>query len=163
MNEISSWLLSIAGIVLLGVLTEFVLPDGQMNKFVKVVFSFVTLFVIIMPLPKLLGKTYELESYFAEQPIQEHYLEQVNLDQLNALTKQLNEEVCSAGLKNVEISLGGDIFGERLKIYKVTVDLREIEYENSIENKNIENAKSIVLKQISKHSILEGVEVKFYE
>ena len=120
MNEISSWLLSIAGIVLLGVLTEFVLPDGQMNKLVKVVFSFVTLFVIIMPLPKLLGKTYELESYFAEQPIQEHYLEQVNLDQLNALTKQLNEEVCSAGLKNVTKSQNIDLIRKVLNNPSIT-------------------------------------------
>ena len=163
MGEISSWLLSIAGIVLLGVLTEFVLPDGQMNKFVRVVFSFVTLFVIIMPLPKLLGKTYELENYFAEQPLQEHYLEQVNLDQLNTLTKELNEEVSQSGLKNVEISLGGDIFGQKLEIYKITADLREIEYDSSVKNKNIENAKDIVLQHISKHSILDGVEVKFYE
>lgn len=163
MSEISSWLLSIAGIVLLGVLTEFVLPDGQMNKFVKVVFSFVTLFVVIMPLPKLLGRTYELENYFADQTLQEHYLEQVNLDQLNTLTKELNEEVSSSGLKNVEISIGGDIFGDKLEIYKITADLREIEYDDTIQNKNIENAKNIILNHINKHSILNGVEVNFYE
>ena len=45
MSAISSWLLSVAGIIILGVLCEMILPDGQMNKYVKVIFSFAVLLV----------------------------------------------------------------------------------------------------------------------
>ena len=163
MSVISSWLLSIAGIVLLSVLTEFILPDGQINKFIKVVFSFVILFVVILPLPNLLGKTFNLEKYFGSQTLQQEYLEQVNLDQLNVLSEEVNRQVSASGLKNVSIAIGGNIFGEKLEIFKISVDFREIEYDDTFNNKDIESAKAVVLEIIDKHSILKNVEVKFYE
>ena len=35
MGIVSAWLLSIAGVVILSVLAEFVLPEGQMNRYTK--------------------------------------------------------------------------------------------------------------------------------
>ena len=52
----SEWLLSIAGIILLSVLCEFILPEGQINRYIRGIFAFITIFVIISPLPKLLNK-----------------------------------------------------------------------------------------------------------
>ena len=77
MGIVSAWLLSIAGVVILSVLAEFVLPEGQMNRYTKVIFSFVILLVIIMPLPKLLGKEFDISKFFggANDTLQEDYLE----------------------------------------------------------------------------------------
>ena len=77
MSAISSWLLSIAGVVILSVLSELVLPEGQMNKYTKVIFSFAILLVIIMPLPKLFGKNFDITKFFGQQnELQEDYLNQ---------------------------------------------------------------------------------------
>ena len=48
----TSYILSIVGIVFLGVLVDVIMPDGEMNKYVKGVFSIIALCVIINPLPK---------------------------------------------------------------------------------------------------------------
>ena len=42
MNNISSYILTIAGIVLISVVVELVMPDGQMNKYIKSVLSCLT-------------------------------------------------------------------------------------------------------------------------
>ena len=68
MDVVSSWLLGIACVVILSVLAEFVLPEGQINKYIKVIFSFFILLVIIMPLPKLVGKEFNINDYFFNQP-----------------------------------------------------------------------------------------------
>ena len=68
MNAVSSWLLGIACVVIMSVLAEFVLPEGQINKYIKVIFSFFILLVIIMPLPKLFGKDFNINDYFTSQP-----------------------------------------------------------------------------------------------
>jgi len=67
MGAISSWLLSIAGVIILSVLAEFVLPDGQMNKYIKTIFSFVILLVIVMPLPKVFGKDFDFSNIFQKK------------------------------------------------------------------------------------------------
>jgi len=163
-STISSWLLSIAGIVDLSVLTEFVLPDGQINKYVKVVFSFIVLLVIILPIPKLLKSDFNLSQFMGEEVgLQEDYLEQINLNKVTALTEEINSKIVGSGLKNVEVAINSNIFAEKLEIYGISVDLREMIYAENFENKNISSAKEKIIQIIRSMSIFDGVEVKFYE
>ena len=50
LSDISSWIMSIAGIICLSVIVELVLPDGQLNRYIKGIFSFIILLVIISPI-----------------------------------------------------------------------------------------------------------------
>lgn len=49
----TEWLMSIVGVVAIGVLLDILLPSGEINKYIKGVFGIVVVFVIIIPLPKL--------------------------------------------------------------------------------------------------------------
>lgn len=50
----TEWLMSIVGVVAIGVLLDILLPSGEINKYIKGVFGIVVVFVIIIPLPKLI-------------------------------------------------------------------------------------------------------------
>lgn len=164
MSAVSSWLLSITCMILLSVLSEFVLPEGQINKYTKAMFSFCILLVIIMPLPKLFGKDFDFSKYFGSQTnLQENYLEQVNLDKLNALQEDLSNSIQDAGLKNVVVSINANIFAENLEIYSCFVDLRDIEFLPNFKNKDKVSAKLKILDLIDGYDLLKNVEVKFDE
>ena len=47
----STWLLSIVGITVVGVLVELLLTDSPMSKFVRALYGFFILFIIVQPLP----------------------------------------------------------------------------------------------------------------
>lgn len=65
----SGWILSVVGIVLLSVLLDILLPKGQTSKYIKGIFSIVTIYVIISPLPSLI-KGADFEGLFGfEQTI----------------------------------------------------------------------------------------------
>lgn len=49
----SEWIISIVGVILLGVLLEIVLPDGKTAKYVKGAFSLLVVLAIAAPLPRL--------------------------------------------------------------------------------------------------------------
>ena len=165
MSGVSSWLLSIAGVVILSVLAELVLPEGQINKYTKVIFSFVILLVIIMPLPKLFQKDFDINKYFnsSENVLQEDYLYQLNLDKLTALNKDIAQELDDVGLENVVVSINANILTETLEIYGVFVDLSNLEYDESWTNKDIAKAKLVISEILERFSIFEGVEVKYSE
>lgn len=165
MASISTWLLSIAGVVVLGVLAEFVLPEGQMNKYTKVIFSFVTLLVIILPLPKIFGKEFDISKYFgeSEEILQDDYLEQVNLDKLTEISQSVNKMIEESGLKNVVVSINASIFGKELEIYNIFVDLKDIAYGENFPTKDITKAKAKILEIIGEFVQLKGVEVRFNE
>ena len=58
MNGISSWIMAIVGVSVLGVLVDLVMPNGQTKKYIKGIFAFIVVLVIISPLPNLLNKNF---------------------------------------------------------------------------------------------------------
>lgn len=161
MSGISSWLLGIAGIVILAVLAELILPEGQMNKYIRVIFSFAILLVIVSPLPSLLGSDFDFSKFFGTTDLQEDYLYQLNIDKLNALTEDLTNDIKECDLSGVQIYINANVFGETLEIFSIYVDLCDVEYGESFENKDISTAKESILSVIKNYSILTDVEVNF--
>ncbi|MBR4418853.1 MAG: hypothetical protein IKT33_02495 [Clostridia bacterium] len=50
----TAWLASIVGVVVVGVIVELVMQGRRMGNFVRSIYSFMVLLVIVSPLPKIL-------------------------------------------------------------------------------------------------------------
>ena len=50
----ASWLASILGVVVVGVIVELLTQNRRMGKFIRSIYGFIVLLVIVSPLPKLL-------------------------------------------------------------------------------------------------------------
>ncbi|MCL2851223.1 MAG: hypothetical protein FWE01_02575 [Firmicutes bacterium] len=50
----NTWLLSIAGVVVIGVVIELILTKSTMSKFIRTIYAFFILLVIVAPLPGFL-------------------------------------------------------------------------------------------------------------
>ena len=82
LSTLSSWIISIAGIICISVIIELILPEGNMNKYIKGILSFIIVLVIIMPLPKLLKTEVNFDKIFDYNKnisVDEDYLYQLNL------------------------------------------------------------------------------------
>ncbi len=165
MSTVSSWLLSIACVVILSVLAEFILPEGQINKYIKVIFSFVIMLVIIMPLPKLFGKDINFSQLLGnyDSELQEDYLYQLNLDKVTAITDELNSKVEKEGMLNVRIRINANVLTTDLEIYGVFVDLCDIEYTAKFGSKDIVKAKLKIVDITKEFELLRNVKVEFLE
>ena len=63
----SAWLLSIVGVVSLGVLLEILLEDGETSKYIKGVFAIAVVLGIVAPLPAFFNKDWDYDSFFANE------------------------------------------------------------------------------------------------
>jgi hypothetical protein len=54
----AAWLIPIVGVVVIGVIIELVSKNSSIGRFVRAIYSFFVLFVIIEPIPKLFTNTY---------------------------------------------------------------------------------------------------------
>ena len=142
--EISKWILSIAGIICASVLVEFVLPDGQINKYIRGILSFIIVLVIIMPIPKLLNKDFDYSNilnYGENIQADEDYLYQLNLDKINLLKQDIEKDIVKHGYKNVSVYISADIFQNQLSYKEINVDISNLVISSNAEHNDITKIK----------------------
>ena len=138
-GELSNWILSIAGIICLSVVVELILPDGQMNRYIKGIFSFIVVLVILLPIPKLLNKNFNISDILDGSGIEadQDYLYQLNLDKINLVKEQVEEEISKHGYQNVKVYINCDIFDNAMQFKSITVDLTSLVITENAEHKDI--------------------------
>ena len=150
--NISSWIMAVAGICILGVLVDLVLPGGQTKKYIKGIFAFIVVFVIISPIPSLLNKEFSVDDIFEEDAIviQEDFIYQINSDRLENIENMIKLDLKEQGISNVELIISANIFTNEMVVDAVFVDLSQVVLNEKLEHIDINElvAKSI-LKYVS--------------
>lgn len=143
LSELSNWILSIAGIICVSVIVELILPEGQMNRYIKGVFSFIIILVVIMPIPKLVNKDFDFSNIFDESgyEIDSDYIYQINLDKINGVKSEIEKQVENRGYLNVVISINCDIFDNSMQYKSIFVDLSDLVISGQAEHNNISKIK----------------------
>lgn len=136
MSFVSSWIMSILGIVILGTVVELLLSKSRLKNFIRSVFATVSVLVILTPLPSLINRGFDLN--WSEM------LDDISLDNgfidysQNLKIKTLESAIESAledeGMANVEITVTGEIYGNEIRVKSVYVDLS-----NSVIKENLAN------------------------
>lgn len=141
--ELSNWILSIAGIICVSVIVELILPDGQMNRYIKGIFSFIIILVVIMPIPKLLNRDFNFSNIFDNSgyEINSDYLYQVNLDKMNSVKNEIENQIEKRGYLNVVVSINCDIFDNSMQYKSIFVDLSDLVISGQAEHNNISKIK----------------------
>lgn len=154
MNGISSWIMAVAGICVIGVLVDLILPNGQTKKYIKGIFAFIVVLVIISPLPSILKKEFTIEDIFEENSIviQEDFIYQVNKNRLETLENMIVSDLEEKGIHNISIIISANIFTNEMKIDTVFVDLSQI-----VINENIEH---IDINELVVNSILKYIQIE---
>jgi len=101
----NGWIMSITGIVLISVLVDIILPEGQTNKYIKGIVGLMVVYVIISPLPKLLKMDLNLINIFdfsnSGYEIDETFINNINKDKIDELECEMvnlllsNEIICN--------------------------------------------------------------------
>lgn len=143
LTELSNWILSIAGIICVSVIVELILPDGQMNRYIKGIFSFIIILVVIMPIPKLLNRDFNFSNIFDNSgyEINSDYLYQVNLDKMNSVKNEIEKQIEKRGYFNVVVSINCDIFDNSMQYKSIFVDLSDLVISGQAEHNNISKIK----------------------
>ncbi len=139
--DISAWVLSICGVCLISVLIDLFMPESNISAFVKNIFNFVIILVVILPLPNVFNYAKNVSFDFKKQDIvlQEDYLASVNNQKLIAAKECIEKQLEEDGFLNVDVSISADIFEDEMQICAVFVDLGNLVILENVQHINIEN------------------------
>ncbi len=164
-GTISNWIMSIAGVILLSAIVELILPNGQINRYIKGVFSFIIVLVIIMPIPKLLNIKLDLSNVFNSEEIvlQEDYLYQINLDKIMKTKEGLEKAIEKEGYGEVTVSINADIFAHQVEIQSIYVDISKIVIKGNAPHKDIVGIRHDIVNIIQENVQIKEGQVLFNE
>lgn len=128
MEFFSAYILSIVGIVILGVIVDLVLVDGQVKKYVKSVFVLFVIFTLVAPLPNLVNniKNGQVELPSTEVGIDEGYLDIILRQKNKAVINSVERALVDAGISGAEVSVDAEYADNIYTINSIVLDLEKV-------------------------------------
>ena len=122
----SGYILSILGIVLLGVIIDVIVPSGNINKYIKSVFSIFVVAVIISPVINFIsnknGIKLNYSNYEMDKKLIEYIFEKRTENEENRIEKYLQEE----GFDKVDININFSINNNELEYISCEINLTKL-------------------------------------
>ena len=143
MSKISTWLLSIIGVVLLGMLINIIIPDSQIAKYIKGVYSFVIIYVIISPIVSCSNIITSFD-FMSESFADENYLYSINSNRKDFMEKNIITQCEYRGIRGVNVDIVSHNSENKLILDKIYVYLQNIIIDENFEH-------------IDKYQVLEDV------
>lgn len=162
-SSVSAWILSIAGIISLSVVVELLLPEGSLNRYIRAIFSFVIVLVIISPVPSLIGKNFSYDSIEIEDnfSLQEDYIFQLNVYKTEALQDSISLEIKNKGYDGVVVSVSSEKNSSDFKIKNIFVELDNLVITDKAEHKDILDIEEEIFEVILSYVKVDRAEVNF--
>lgn len=114
----SEWIISIVGVIMLGVLLEIVLPEGKTAKYVRGAFSLLVVFAIAAPLPGLFKKKWDVSVDPGAFTVDEAYVAGAYEDYSNRLSMALEKFLSEKG---IEATVRAEVESGKIERVDITV------------------------------------------
>lgn len=155
------WIISIVSVVLITSIVCLILPQGKMGKFVKNIFSILTMLVIIKPLIYLKDGNFNFEQFAGSDiVIQTDFLDYIYQKRVDEQTKICLKIIEENGIKNAKVDINFEIENQDIKIKLVQINLQDSVI---ISDKGHIDIKEEIVAEISSYLFVEKEVVIIYE
>lgn len=158
MSAVSSWVLTIVGVIIITVIVEITMPDGNINKYIKGILVIFTVFVMVSPITNL-NIFGSIKNSDYDIKLDDSYLGDVNSQIANEYKIIIESKLKTKGYENVtiDIDLKDD---EKLEIDAVFVYLCDLVLKSNDESINIYNNIKSIIKSVV---VVDAEDIIFYE
>lgn len=135
--SMKTWVLSIVIIVFSISVISLIFPTGKLGKFIKAIFSFVLIFVVLKPAVEIKNFDYNIEDVFNknEVVIQNLYLEYINDKKIEVYRNNCIKLMEKSGVYNANIDFEYEIDKYGKFVFKIV----SLNLENAVINSDKEH------------------------
>jgi len=156
----SSYILSVLGIVIAGILLDVIIPSGSINKYIKSIYSVFVVAVLINPLIKFATQSKDFTVNYNDYEINEKLLNFINKKQVENKEIGIETELKNNGFNNVDIIISFSIKDNNLSYTSCLVNLKDMVIEKN--NQHI-NSYEFIKEVVVKHTNLAEEVIVIYE
>lgn len=153
----SGYIMTLLGVILLGVLVDIIMPSGSTSKYISGMFAIFVIFVIAMPIVNWVKKDYKLTDYMTSSEIElnDKLLKNMYNLKIDALENDISIELEENGYSGVVIEIECNVVADNVEIEKVLVDISNLVINNNNTNIN----KYIYIRKVIQSYIVVSEEV----
>lgn len=134
---LSGYILSIVGVVILGVIIDLMMAEGQMQKYIKNIFVIFVIFAIISPIPNLLKTNIALPTINSEElSIDKDLLKNINSYKKEQLENDIIQHFKDNGVSGVQVEVEIDAEYQEFLPKKILLNIKNLVIENNYLNIN---------------------------
>ena len=156
MEFLSGYILSIVGIILVGVIVDLMLVDGQVKKYVQSIYVLFVIFTIVAPLPSFINNIkhgdFSLETSSIE--VDKKYLEIIKNQKNTALSNAIETVFEEDGFVKVVVTIDSAMVDKVYTINKVCIDISDCPKSPS---------KAVINKTVQKVVTIDEKDIIVYE
>ena len=160
MIYLSSWILSILGIIIISLIIEIILPTGKTVKLIKSILGIFTIFIIISPLNKIDISNIYSSIFTTKIEIDSEFIEKRKEEILEEYETEIIKNLEENGYFQIKISLDIEKNENDFKIKAIFVDIREMVLKTESLNINKYTNIMAIIKNIIK---VDDNKIIFYE
>lgn len=134
---LSGYILSTVGVVILGVVIDLMLVEGQMQKYIKNIFVIFVIFAIVSPIPDLLKTNITLPTIDSrELTLDEGLLKNINAHKKAELENDIIQHFKNNGVSGVQVEVMIDAESGEFLPKKILLNIKNLVIENNYLNIN---------------------------
>lgn len=122
----NGYILSILGIVVVGILFDVIIPSGSISKYIKSIYAIFVVAVIISPVVNFLSNKNEIDFNYQEYQIDSKLINYINTQKVKSLENEIESELKENGYENVDIKLDFSYENEEIKYISCIINLKNL-------------------------------------
>lgn len=156
----SGYILSILGIVIVGVLVDIVVPSGTINKYIKSIYAIFVLAVMLSPVIKFLSNTHDINVNITGYEINENLMNYINTNKIKSIETNIENKLKDEGFDGIDIKINYSIESNELMINSCTVNMQNLVITS---DKQHINKYEFIIEVVREYTNLADEEIIFYE
>lgn len=161
MSNFSSWILSLVGVIIVGLLTEILLPNGKTSKLIKAIVAIFSMFVLIKPLKNFNIQNFNFSEVISSNiTIDDDFVEERSEEKIKELENIIEENLSLSGYKNIKIFINYEYIEKNYNINTIYVDLCDLVLSDKNLNINKYTNIAAIIKKITN---IKEESIIFYE
>lgn len=136
-----NYILSIVGVVFLGVMVDIISPEGKTNSFIKSMFAIFLMFVILTPVINFFSKSNINDILNSSYENDKDYISDIVDLRIEDLKSSVISELEKQGIFGTNVEIEGKMKEQKIEIEKVVVNAQNVVLTNA--DKHIDKYKVI--------------------
>ncbi len=122
----NGYVLSILGVVVAGIIIDIIIPSGQINKYIKSIFSIFVVAVILSPVITFFHENQGFQLKYEDYEIEQTLHNYITKQKISSMEKSILKDLEKSGYKNIDIKISYSVNDNKLELYSCTVNLKNL-------------------------------------